>query len=176
MIILPELCPANIRHYMGSIIGLVVAVSGLMGPLLGGILTNYASWRWVFWINGPVGFVSMSLFFLAWPKAEQLPDIERRKWSEFDYVGSILVIAASVLVVFSFQNAGEAEVTGAVWNKPIFIVPLVLGLLCWLAIAGWGSIIERKFPHSIAPVMPVHLFRNRVYSAAAASTLVLGFP
>lgn len=51
MIILPELCPAHLRQYIGSSIGLVIAGSGALGPILGGILTHYASWRWVFWIK-----------------------------------------------------------------------------------------------------------------------------
>ena len=51
MIILPEVCPPNIRQYMGAVIGLVVAGSGLLGPVIGGILTKYASWRWVFFIK-----------------------------------------------------------------------------------------------------------------------------
>lgn len=51
MIILPELCPENLRQYIGSVIGLVIAGSGALGPVLGGILTHYASWRWVFWIK-----------------------------------------------------------------------------------------------------------------------------
>ncbi|KAI9163752.1 Multidrug resistance protein 3 [Paramyrothecium foliicola] len=176
MIILPELCPPNVRQYMGAVIGLVVAGSGLLGPVIGGILTNYASWRWVFFINGPIGFVSMCLFFLMWPKAEQLPDIEKRKWREFDYLGSCLVIAAAVLVVFAFQNAGEAEALGSIWGKAVFIAPLATGLLCWAGVAGWSLVIERKFAHKIVPNFPINLFRNRSYSAAAATTLFLGFP
>lgn len=126
--------------------------------------------------SGPIGFVSMAIFFLTWPKAEYLPNVERRKWKEFDFLGSLLVIAAAVLVVFAFQNAGEAEATGSVWDKAIFIAPLVAGLIGWLAVGGWGYFVDRKFKHSIAPIFPVSLFRNRVYSAAAATTLFLGFP
>lgn len=51
MIILPELCPVDLRQYIGSVIGLVVAGSGVLGPVLGGIFTHYASWRWVFWVK-----------------------------------------------------------------------------------------------------------------------------
>jgi MFS family permease len=51
MIILPELCPEHLQQYIGSIIGLVVAGSGAFGPVLGGILAHYATWRWVFWIK-----------------------------------------------------------------------------------------------------------------------------
>ena len=51
MIILPELCPESLRSYIGTVMGLVIAVTGALGPVLGGILTHYASWRWIFWIK-----------------------------------------------------------------------------------------------------------------------------
>ncbi|KAL2787780.1 major facilitator superfamily domain-containing protein [Aspergillus keveii] len=96
MIILPELCPEHLRQYIGSIIGLVLAGSGALGPVLGGILTHYATWRWVFWINGPIGFVSLLIFLLSWPKPEHLPTMTRRSWKEFDYIGSTLITAAAL--------------------------------------------------------------------------------
>lgn len=51
MVILPELCPQGLEEYLGSLIGVVLAGSGVLGPVLGGVLTYYANWRWVFWIK-----------------------------------------------------------------------------------------------------------------------------
>ncbi len=51
MIILPEVCPAKLIKFVGAMIGMVIAWSGVLGPVLGGILTEYATWRWVFWIK-----------------------------------------------------------------------------------------------------------------------------
>ena len=51
MVILPELCPPQLEQYIGSLIGIVLAGSGVLGPVLGGILTYYANWRWIFWIK-----------------------------------------------------------------------------------------------------------------------------
>lgn len=51
MIILPEVCPAHYRQLIGALIGMVIAGSGVLGPVLGGIFTNYATWRWVFWMK-----------------------------------------------------------------------------------------------------------------------------
>ncbi|KAJ5190285.1 uncharacterized protein N7498_009270 [Penicillium cinerascens] len=174
MIILPELCPDNLRQYIGSVIGLVLAASGALGPVLGGILTHYATWRWVFWINGPIGFVSLIIFFLSWPKAEHLPSTTRRSWKEFDYVGSFLIIAAAVLVVFSFQNAGDSP--GVTWGTAVFIAPLTVGLALWLALIAWGYLAGRVFEGRLASTFPIGLFRNRAYVAAAISTLFLGYP
>lgn len=51
MVILIEVSPDRIRPNIGSIIGVVIAIGGVLGPVLGGILTYYATWRWVFWIK-----------------------------------------------------------------------------------------------------------------------------
>jgi len=51
MIILPEVAPLNYQGVVSSLIGIVLAASGVLGPLIGGVLTQYASWRWVFWIK-----------------------------------------------------------------------------------------------------------------------------
>ncbi|KAL3442365.1 major facilitator superfamily domain-containing protein [Aspergillus insuetus] len=176
MIILPELCPEHLRRYIGSIIGLAIAGSGALGPVLGGILTHYATWRWVFWINGPIGFVSLLIFLLSWPKPEHLPTTTRRSWKEFDYIGSTLIIAAAVLVIFPFQNAGESSNTGSTWSTAAFIAPLTIGLILWIALVAWGYLVKHILKHRIALTFPITLFTNRTYTAAALSTLCIGYP
>jgi len=56
MILMPEVAPLKYQKFMIGFIGIVLSVSGVLGPLLGGVLTEYATWRWVFWIK----FVSFS--------------------------------------------------------------------------------------------------------------------
>ncbi|KAK6819742.1 hypothetical protein PG987_016225 [Apiospora arundinis] len=51
MVILIECSPNRFRPGLGSVIGIVIAIGGVLGPVLGGILTHYATWRWVFWIK-----------------------------------------------------------------------------------------------------------------------------
>jgi MFS family permease len=51
MIILPEVASQKMRQVIAGLVGLVIAVAGVLGPVLGGVLTQYASWRWVFWIK-----------------------------------------------------------------------------------------------------------------------------
>ena len=124
--------------------------------------------------SGPIGFVSLIIFFLSWPKAEYLPSTARRPWKEFDYIGSVLIIAAAVLVVFPFQNVGESS--GGTWGTAIFIAPLAVGLVFWLALLGWGYLAGHFFQGRIAPTFPIAIFRNRSYAAAAISTLFIGYP
>ncbi|KAF5693401.1 major facilitator family transporter [Fusarium denticulatum] len=165
----------NMKQHIAALVGLVITMSGVLGPFLGGILTHYASWRWVFWINGPVGSVSLVIFILTWPKSEYLPSQERRAWKELDFLGSLLVIASAVLVVFSFQNAGT-ERSNDDWKTSIFIAPLICGLLACGLLIAWQIFIQRRWHDRFAPAFPINIFRNRIYSTAVANTLFNGFP
>ncbi|ETS83813.1 hypothetical protein PFICI_05689 [Pestalotiopsis fici W106-1] len=171
MVILIEAAPQKTKPFLGSIVGAVIAIGGVLGPVLGGILTHYASWRWVFWINGPLGAISMVLFCFTWPKPEYLPDIERRTWSELDYLGSGLLIAAAVLVVFPFQNASSE----ALFDTAVFLAPLLMGIICWVALVAWEFFVEHHWGDNLAAALPVRLLRNRMFAAAIANTTLLGF-
>lgn len=122
--------------------------------------------------SGPIGVVSMVLFYCTWPKAEFLPDLERRKWSELDYPGSVLLIAAATLVVFPFQHAGSA---GNVWGQAIFLAPLLVGISCWIALIVWTWCADRRWGDRLAAAFPMRLMRKRVYTATILNTTFSGF-
>ncbi|KAK1596271.1 major facilitator superfamily transporter [Colletotrichum navitas] len=173
MIIFPEVAPKHLLQFVSSLVGMVIASAGVLGPVLGGILTHYASWRWVFWINGPIGFVSLLVFYLAWPDAEHLPTLQRRTWKELDFVGSILLVTASVLVVSSFQNIGTDSEK---WSQAVFIAPVTVGSICFMLLLGWETLIPKLRNNLIMAAIPIGLLRNRVYLATTFNTMLLGFP
>ncbi|KAH6856497.1 major facilitator superfamily domain-containing protein [Chaetomium sp. MPI-CAGE-AT-0009] len=181
MIILPEVTPDPAKKHIAAVVGCVLATSGVLGPVLGGVLTQYTSWRWVFWINGPIGGVSLLVFLLAWPKKEHLPSLERRAWKDVDFVGAFLLIASATLIVFPFQNASASPS----WTSAIFLAPLLTGLLSLFALFAWQALLTahqaKKTNHPNSPnqtafALPPVLLRNRAYAAAALHTLLTGFP
>ncbi|KAK0743736.1 major facilitator superfamily transporter [Schizothecium vesticola] len=172
MILLPEVSSLKSQQYVGLLVGATLAMSGVMGPLLGGALTEYANWRWVFWINGPLGAASAGAFFLAWPDKKYLRPMKRRTWGEVDFLGSFLLVAAACLIVFPFQNSSSK--TGQ-WSDPVFIAPLVVGVACAIALLVWQAVVERKWPHDMAAAFPMVLLRNRIYALAVVNSLLLGF-
>lgn len=123
-------------------------------------------------LSGPLGFVSMIIFFFSWPKPQHLPTIERRSWREVDYLGSLLTISSATLVVFAFQDAGES----GRWAQAVFIAPLVVGVCGWISLIAWQFVIDHLYSDRIMPAFPVNVFRSRAYSTAVFSTLLLGFP
>ncbi|KAI0413918.1 major facilitator superfamily transporter [Xylaria grammica] len=172
VIILPEMAPPRLLQALAAVIGVIITLSSVLGPVLGGILAHYASWRWIFWINGPVGAASLLLFFMTWPKSQYLPDLERRSWRELDYLGSSLLIAATVLVVFPFQNASNATNQ---WGQAIFLAPLIAGLTAFLAAFTWSLFVDRRWGDKIATALPMSLLRDRIYASAVLNTMFLGF-
>ncbi|TRX90209.1 hypothetical protein FHL15_008937 [Xylaria flabelliformis] len=172
VIVLPEVTPPRFLQGLAAVIGIIITLSSVLGPVLGGILTHYATWRWIFWINAPIGTASLLLFLTAWPKPQYLPNLERRSWRELDYLGSFMLIVATVLIVFPFQNVGGTEQ----WGQATFLAPLIVGVIALLGVFAWSLVVDRRWGDKIAAALPMSLLRNRIYTSAALSTMFLAFP
>jgi hypothetical protein len=99
----------------------------------------------------------------------------RRPWKQLDITGCTLLIASTVLVVFSFQQAGTHS-TPSVWHEPIFLAPLLIGLFCALLLFFWELLVARYWEDSITTMFPLRLMKRRVYMGYVLSTLLAGFP
>ena len=84
----------------------------------------------------------------------------------------MLLIAASVLSVFAFQQAG---LDSNAWSKPVFIAPLVVSLLCWLLLMAWEVAVAFFWEPSVDAVIPIRLLKHRVFSVGVLATLLIGF-
>jgi MFS family permease len=76
MVMFPEIFPRSMRKWIGAIAGGVVGTSGILGPILGGVITRFASWRWIFWIK----FVSTLLSAISYANM----NLQRTDWSHLD--------------------------------------------------------------------------------------------
>ncbi|KAM0165346.1 hypothetical protein ACHAQE_000089 [Botrytis cinerea] len=162
MVIFPEISPPGMRRWIGSLAGAVVAMSGVLGPVIGGIITS-----------APIGIVPLILFYLVWPNETQLHQSKRRPLRQLDLVGAFILIIASILFVFAFQEAGlEANS----WNKPLFLIPLIVGIVFWILLFSWEFTVQRKWEEKLATMFPWRLIQNRVYMFGLGTTLLMGFP
>jgi hypothetical protein len=114
----------------------------------------------------------MIAFYCSWPQKLQTQHTQLQSWKQFDIVGTILGISASVLVVFALENAGESEAWGAIK----FIVPLTLGLFSWITLFLWSYFVYRRLSHSIVSIFPMPLLKNRRYMSTVLPTLFAGCP
>lgn len=176
-VILPEISSLRMLKMIGALAGAVIAMSGILGPVLGGIITSYTTWRWIFWINAPIGIVLLILFIVAWPESSQLRRVERHTFKQIDFLGFFLLIASSAPLVLSFQEAGIHAVSNdSIWSSALFVSPLVIGVVCYFALFGWEWFIARRWPNTIAALFPVRLAKSRVYMSAVIATTLTGFP
>jgi hypothetical protein len=112
------------------------------------------------------------MFWFSWPKADQIRHAERQSIRQLDFVSCILLIAASILVVFAFQQSGTETNS---WRTAIFLAPLIIGCFCWLLLFAWEWTVDQLWVNMLS-MLPLRLLKRRVYLAAVSSTLLTGFP
>jgi MFS family permease len=153
-----DVVPARDRGRYQGLFGSVFGVTSVIGPLIGGFFVDNLSWRWVFYVNLPVGAVALAVV------AAVLPGQLRRAQHRIDYLGTVLLAGAATSLVLLTSLGG----TTYPWSSaPIFI-------LGGLAVVLGAAFIWAE-SRAAEPVVPLHLFRNRVFSAASAIGFVVGF-
>lgn len=158
-----ELFPAGHRGRIQGALGAVMAFSYVAGPLAGGVLTDLASWRWIFLINLPIGAPVLALIATRLPR-HRLPGQRSRP----DFLGILtFTAAASALLVGLTEKGGTGSTT---WTEPRVWIPLAAAALLTLACLYVES-------RAAEPLIPLHLFRSRTYAlvsiASAGSAFAL---
>jgi len=155
--IIADVVPAKDRAKYMAPIGAVFGVSSVAGPLLGGWLTDSAHWRWVFWINLPLGIVALIVAAIT----IKLP--VRKNTAKIDYAGMILLaLAITGLVLVTSWGGSQYD-----WTSPT-ILGLSLGTI---VAAVLFVVVERAVPE---PILPMRLFRNRTFVVTTLLGLVVG--
>src|SRR3984885_488074 len=149
--------PRNRGRYQGMF-GAVFAVASVLGPLLGGLFVDNLSWRWVFYVNLPLGAIALLV------TAAVLPGALSRVHHVIDYLGTVLIALAAASLVLLTSLGGTTYAWGSAPIVFLAVAGLRLIILCVLA--------ERR---AAEPVLPLSLFRNRVFSASGAIGFVVGF-
>ena len=161
-IIICDLLPLRERgNYLAVIFGLV-ALGTAAGPVFGGLIVQHSSWRWVFYLNLPVGGAALVLLVVFLQVNYRRDSTFVGKVSKIDWVGNIIFVLSMVSILIALSWAG----TKYPWSSFRIVVPLVLGFLgCVTFLFYEGS------RYCAAPVMPIHLFRHRT----AAVSFILTF-
>jgi EmrB/QacA subfamily drug resistance transporter len=141
-IIADVVSPRERGRYQGYVSG-TYAVASVAGPLLGGVLTHYLSWRWVFWINIPLGLLA---FFVSRRALAQLapPKVAR----QIDYTGALLLSIGLTALLVGITRIGQGRAVADATNLALFgAAVLVLLVFVWQ---------QSRAPE---PILPLYLFR-----------------
>jgi EmrB/QacA subfamily drug resistance transporter len=139
-------------------VGLVYAASSVLGPLVGGSLTETVGWRWIFWVNVPLGAVAIVLAFRSVPHPAGT-----RAAGRLDVPGSVLYAVAVVGLVVLTGTVGR-ELS---WHSPIALAGMVATALCW------ALFVLRMLRHD-DPLIPVGVLRNRLVVVACCLGFAVG--
>ncbi|MGQ0844030.1 MAG: MDR family MFS transporter [Sporichthyaceae bacterium] len=150
--------PRDRGRYTGYFMA-IMPVSMVGGPLVGGWITDNASWRWAFYVNVPVG--AIALFVVA--ATMKLPKPERRK-PTIDWLGAALMVTWITALVLLITWGGSQYA----WSSPEIL------FLIWLSFSAFlvFLIVEGRVPE---PILPLRVFRNLNFTLAAALGFVVGF-
>jgi EmrB/QacA subfamily drug resistance transporter len=149
--------PRERGRYQG-LFGGVFGLASVAGPLLGGLFVEQLSWRWIFYVNLPIGILALAVL------GATLPSATRPVKPVIDYLGAGLLAASLSAIILVTSLGGNTWA----WGSTRVVVVGVAGVLLLVAFL----LVEQR---AIEPILPLGLFRNDVFAVAAALGLIVGF-
>ena len=145
------------RNKALGILGAIAGSGAAIGVLLGGVLTQYAGWEWIFFVNVPIGILTM-LFVPRFVRESRVAGMARN----FDSLGAVTVTASLMLLVFALTQANNVG-----WGSARTIGEIIGSVI----LMGLFLVIEQRSPH---PLVPLRFFRKRTPTGANIIGLGLG--
>ena len=157
MTIIGDVVPPRQRGRYQGYMGAVFALASVIGPLLGGFFVDQLSWRWVFYVNLPIGAVALVVTSIVL----DLP--YTRMVHRIDYAGTALLVGAVGSILLAVTWGG----TQYAWGSGVIIALAIIGAVLLAAFVA----VERR---AAEPVLPLYLFRNRVFAISTGTMFIVG--
>ncbi|MBB5938336.1 MDR family MFS transporter [Streptomyces zagrosensis] len=158
MALIADVIPLRQRGKYQGALGAVFGVTTVVGPTLGGLFTDHASWRWCFYVNIPIAIVMVVM------AARTIPVVRSAMRPVIDYIGIVLVALGASGLVLGLEWGGNEYAWSSVTIIGLFAASLVL-LTAFV-------FVELRAKE---PMLPMHLFRNPVFTVCSALSFIVGF-
>ena len=145
---------AKVQGYVASVWG----VSSVLGPTLGGVFSDYLSWRWIFFVNVPLGAYAVWVFWRRFSEAGRTPARHR-----IDYPGAAVLAVATSALIIAVLEGGVAWA----WGSPVSVALFVLTVVGLVAF----GLIERR---AAEPVLPLWVLRRRILAGGNTAAFAVG--
>jgi EmrB/QacA subfamily drug resistance transporter len=145
---------AKVQGYIASVWG----ISSFVGPTLGGVFSDYLSWRWIFFVNIPIGIAAA---WVLWRRFQE--DVTKKARHQLDYAGTILLAIGGSLLLLGLLEGGVMWA----WDSTASIAILAIAVVLLAAFAA----VERR---AAEPVLPLWVLGHRVLNSANSSALLVG--
>jgi EmrB/QacA subfamily drug resistance transporter len=155
--VIGDIIPPRDRGRYQGFFGGVFGVSTVIGPLLGGFFVDNLSWRWIFYVNVPIGLIALAVIATAFQAPRD--QVEHT----IDYLGAVL-LAGGLSAIVLYTSLGG---TTYAWDAPQMVAMLVAG---FALLAGFVFVESR----AAEPILPLEIFRNRVFSVTSAIGFIIG--
>lgn len=162
--------PAERPRWQG-VFSTVFGFSSVIGPLTGGWISDNSSWRWVFYVNLPIGIIALILLALYLPANISIRTASGLGWAgikRIDFSGSLLAAAGTVALLLGLTWGGNGPTQGGyAWSSPQVLISLILAAVLLI-----GFVVNEFFAKNA--ILPLHLFKNRVFGVDALLSLFFG--
>lgn len=153
-----DIFPPEKRGKMNGLFGAVFGLSSVLGPTLGAYITDYIDWRWVFYINVPIGFVALGLMHFGY---REKANLRRQK---IDWTGATALVMAILSFMFAIELAGAGTYAWGSWQIVALFALFVVSFLLFLG-------AERR---ASDPIVELKLFKSRLFTASQAIGFLYG--
>jgi EmrB/QacA subfamily drug resistance transporter len=156
--VVADIIPPRDRGRYQGFFGGVFGLSTVIGPLLGGFFVDNLSWRWIFYVNIPIGLIAFAVIATVFKARHE------RARHKIDYLGAVL-LAGGLSAIVLYTSLGG---TTYPWGSPQLIAMFVAGVVLLAAFV----FVETRAPE---PLLPLEIFRNRVFTVTSAVGFIVGF-
>ncbi|KAH9900467.1 putative efflux pump antibiotic resistance protein [Xylariomycetidae sp. FL2044] len=160
--IITDLVPLRERGLYIALTMVAATVGAALGPFIGGLIADRSTWRWVFYLNLPIGGVALVLLLVCLRVKSQPPETWKQRLLRIDFAGNCIFIAAVIAILIALTWGGTVHA----WNTYQILVPLVLGF------AGLGLFLAYERTICKKPSFPLEVLSNRTSAAAFMLTLI----